>query len=323
MLCPHLKDLLDQERRQRSELASRLEEIKKVPIFGVERFKYSPCDIQFYTGLPDYLTCLALCDFLLPEKHKINSFYYQQKETDSTYVNRNRGRDPNLSVQEQLFLVLCCLRQGYREQDLAHRFNISQSCVSVIFSKWIKHMGHVLTTLNIWAPKETINKNMPQTFKDLNYGNTRCIVDCTEIFLQQPSSNLVLQTVLFSSYKNHHTAKALVAIAPHGPVTFVSDLYAGSASDFDITKDCGLLNLLEPGDHVMADKGFEIQPLLDNLRVRVDHPPVLRGVQQMSVEQETTTRRIARLRIHVERAIERIKIIGFFRKASNINNGVY
>ena len=42
----------------------------------------------------------------------------------------------------------------------------------------------------------------------------------------------------------------------------MSDLYVGSASDIDITEDCGILDLLEPDDHVMADKGFEIQRLL-------------------------------------------------------------
>ena len=113
--------------------------------------------------------------------------------------------------------------------------------------------------------------------------------------------------MLFSTYKNHHTAKALVAIAPHGPVTFAPDLYVGSASDFDITKDCGKLKLVEPNDHIMADKGFEIQKLLDAINVRVDHPPILRGVTQMSEQQETETRRITRVKIHVERAIERIK----------------
>jgi hypothetical protein len=81
----------------------------------------------------------------------------------------------------------------------------------------------------------------------------------------------------------------------------------GSASDFDFTKDYGLLNLLEPNDHIMADKGFEIQRLLDEIQVRVDYPPVFRRVSQLNVEQELTTRRIARLQIHVERAIERIK----------------
>lgn len=302
----NLKKALDRERKKNSELTIALEQARNVQIFGVDRFKESPFDFSFYTGVPDYLTFLELLDMLQPEKNNITCIYYQTKPCDETYVN-SRGRGETLGLHDQLFLVLSRLRQGYKEIDLAHRFSISQTTVCRIFSKWIKHMATVLEELPLWAPKDLIRSKMPQAFTDLEFDNTRCIVDCTEIFIEQPSSNLALQSVLFSTYKNHHTAKGLVAIAPHGPITFVSDLYAGSASDFDITKGCGLLQLLEPHDHVMADKGFEIQKLLDEYKVRVDHPPILRGVSQMSLEDETKTRRIARLRIHVERAIERIK----------------
>jgi hypothetical protein len=305
-LIKNLQQQLEEEKKKSSILKIKLEDTKKKVIFGIDRFKGDPMDFNFYTGLPDYLTFLSFCDLLQPEQHRVSSMYYNHKPMHESYVNI-RGRDPTLSLHNEIFLVLCRLKQGYRELDLAHRFDISQFTVSDIFSKWIKHMEHILSQLPLWAPKELIETNMPKSFIDLGFQHTRCIIDCTELYIQQPSSNLVLQSVLFSTYKNHHTAKGLVGIAPHGPITFVSDLYVGSASDFDITKDCGLLNLLEPNDHIMADKGFEIQRLLDEIQVRVDHPPILRGVSQMNVEQEITTRRIARLRIHVERAIERIK----------------
>ena len=42
--------------------------------------------------------------------------------------------------------------------------------------------------------------------------------------------------------------------APSGLVTFVSSLYAGSISDKHITMVSGILDLLESGDQVMADK---------------------------------------------------------------------
>ena len=305
-LVLQLKQMLDQEKEKNKNLLFKVNELESQKIFGVDRFKGEPLNFQFYTGIPDYLSFLSLCDFLQPERHRLSSLYYQFKERDSTYKTM-RGREPLLGIQDQLFMVLSRLKQGYRELDLAHRFGISIFTVSEIFSKWISHMGHIFSQIPIWPSKQHIQDKMPQVFKDLKYDNTRCIVDCTEIFIQHPSSNLVMQSVLFSSYKNHHTAKGLVAIAPHGPITFVSDLYAGSATDFDITKHCGMLDLLEPHDHIMADKGFEIQRLLDERCVRVDHPPILRGVTVMSAEQEVNTRRIAKLRIHVERAIERIK----------------
>ena len=60
--------------------------------------------------------------------------------------------------------------------------------------------------------------------------NTRAIIDYTEIKCQMPSS-LLLNSELFSSYKNHTTLKCLIAISPAGHISFISQLYTGSISD--------------------------------------------------------------------------------------------
>ncbi|CAB3998544.1 Hypothetical predicted protein, partial [Paramuricea clavata] len=97
------------------------------------------------------------------------------------------------------------------------------------------------------------------------------IIDCTEIFLETPSS-FRSQSATYSNYKHHNTAKGLVGISPSGAVSFVSELYAGQSSDKQITLDCGILNLLEEGDSVMADKGFEIEGDMP-LGVSLNIPP--------------------------------------------------
>ena len=133
---------------------------------------------------------------------------------------------------------------------------------------------------------------------------TRVIIDCTEILLKwQAHSEVKVQPILVTS---HNTAKGLIGISPAGAVTFVSDLYAGCSSDKQITKDCGILDLLEEGDSIMADKSFEIADDLPK-GVTLNIPPFLRGNDHLSIEEETERRRIASVRIHVERAISRIK----------------
>ena len=90
-------------------------------------------------------------------------------------------------------------------------------------------------------------------------------------------------------------------------LSFVSPLYSGTISDKELTRESGLLDLLEVGDHVMADRGFEIEDDLHARGMKLNIPPFLRGKSQLETSKIMETRRIGSLRIHVERAIERIK----------------
>ena len=145
---------------------------------------------------------------------------------------------------------------------------------------------------------------MPKRFQEL-YPTTRVIIYCTEIFTEMPSSYRS-QSATFSSYKHHNTAKGPIGIAPSGAVTFVSDLYAGRSSDQKITRHCGILNLLEPGGSLMADRGFNIEEDLPD-GVNLNIPAFLNGKAQLELHDELETRRIASVRVHVERAINRVK----------------
>ena len=101
--------------------------------------------------------------------------------------------------------------------------------------------------------------------------------------------------------------KVLIGITPSGVISFVSDCYKGSISDKKLVEVSGLLQKLEPGDEIMADKGFLIQDMLAPLGVRLNVPPVLKSNSQMAPEDVILTKKIAQLRIHVERAIGRVK----------------
>lgn len=100
--------------------------------------------------------------------------------------------------------------------------------------------------------------------------------------------------------------KVLIGIAPNGVITYLSDLYPGSVSDKDIFKGSNIYSQLKHGDLILADKGFLISDLVPP-GVDVNIPPFLFSPQFTPTEIEET-QNIARARIHVERAIRRIKV---------------
>ena len=58
----------------------------------------------------------------------------------------------------------------------------------------------------------------------------------------------------------------------------------------------------------MADRGFNISGLLDDKGVKLNIPPSLSDSSgQLSESDRVKTHRIASLRVHIERAIERVK----------------
>ena len=283
--------------------------------FGAENISKNSELLSFYTGFVS--------------KERFDSFYrwvepYAKTMIEWSQIQCERGKENYkwrrssgnfaLPLYDQLFLFMITLRLGLLETDLGVRFNISTSTVSRIILTWVNFLYTMLGQVPIWPTTAQIKNSMPECFKTI-YPKTRVILDCTEIKVQRPSSK-VLNSEFCSAYKSHTTLKCLVGIAPHGSVTFVSSLYQGSISHKEITRHSGILSLLEEGDEVMADKGFLIQDLLEPKKATLTIPPFVSRSRslQFTSKEVTETQQIARLRIHVEWAIRRIKEYQIFDK---------
>ncbi|XP_042150240.1 uncharacterized protein LOC121838210 [Ixodes scapularis] len=157
-----------------------------------------------------------------------------------------------------------------------------------------------------WLPPHLCDKYRPQAFADKGYNTVDGILDCTEIYIETPSSFRV-QSETYSTYKKHNTAKGLIVCSPNGFVTFVSDLAPGRLSDKALTKACGVLDKFTPERSVMADRGFTISEECKQRSLHLNIPPFMEGRPQLSEEDEQETRHIASVRIHVERVIRRVK----------------
>jgi len=68
-----------------------------------------------------------------------------------------------------------------------------------------------------------------------------------------------------------------------------------------------MLEVLQPGDTIMADKGFLIQDELAAVGASLVIPAFLKARKQFSKEEAEKNKKVACLRVHVERCMERIK----------------
>ena len=118
-----------------------------------------------------------------------------------------------------------------------------------------------------------------------------------------------MQSSTWSNYKHHNTGKFLIGCTPNGAISYVSQLYVGSISDVELTRVSGYLKTLEGkgGVSVMADRGFTVRDMLAEKGVNLNIPPFLEGREQLPADKVKHGPSIASLRIHVERAIGRIK----------------
>lgn len=175
--------------------------------------------------------------------------------------------------------------------------------ISRLLTTWINFIYLRLATIPFWPSPEAVEQNLLSSFKT-HYSSTIIIVDCSELRCEVPSS-LPLQLQLYSTYKSHTTLKGLVGITPSGAVSFISKLFTGSISDREIFQESGILDMLKtlpPRKSLIADKGFDVEDLLAPAGIRVNIPP-MKGKEQLSDADVIRTQRIARVRVHVERAI--------------------
>lgn len=212
----------------------------------------------------------------------------------------------SLSVEDQLLITLMKLRLAAKDLDLAARFKVSRVTIANIFYTYIQALYELLFegVMDRRIPSQRkCQQSLPEAFKE--FSGARVVMDATEITQDIPSG-LNDQSDSYSRYKSRHTVKAVTCVSPNGAIVFCSLLYPGSTSDVAIVDHSDVLEQFTAGDLILADKGF---PIYDKLPrgVNLNIPPFLRGKTHFTKQEADLCRKIAKARIHVERANERIK----------------
>lgn len=291
--------------------------------FCLERFRSNDDDIFFYTGFPNYQALIAFWNFVKPCSESLLSWNQARSKVNGDLADtafpylqgqkKEKQRKREIEPIDQLWMFLTRVRLGLFERDLAHRFNVSVSTVSDVVVTWANYLYILLGSLPVWPSKEKIKQHLPESFKG-RYENVRGILDCTELKCELPK-DYQKHSEMYSDYKSHDTFKGLVCISPSGWITFVSHLYPGRISDKETVEKSNFCQLIETGDQYLADKGFEIHDLIALRGGSLYIPPKrFSASDQFTESQCFETMSIANVRIHIERAIKRIKAWHIFNQ---------
>ena len=242
---------------------------------------------KYLTGLP-YNIFIIICDTLTPHMHAV--------------------KQSKLPPENQILLVMVRLRLNLPFQFLSIQTKLALGTINTIFQKVIEIMYQKLKFLIHWPDRNNLFQTLPPIFK-ANFPRLTSIVDCFEIFIERPK-NLKARAQVYSNYKEHSTVNFFICTSPLGAITFTSPAWGGRSTDNEIVRDSGFISLKyhHPQDQILADRGFTLSDDFGAVcSAELITPAFTKGKLQLDAEDVETTRKIANVRIHVERVIGNLK----------------
>lgn len=164
-------------------------------------------------------------------------------------------------------------------------------------SKSVKTMGHIEIVIILYLPEPlffSARDRFEQEHPD--GGNIRLIIDSTSCPIVRPVDPGLQRA--FWTYKKGWAIKYEVAIHLFtGKILWVSRAYPGSVSDIQVSRTSGFLFILDPGEMVLADKGYYgenvfVVPFKGN---------------SLSEDQRDFNLRLSKLRVKVENTFSFVK----------------
>lgn len=268
--------------------------------FTLDKYAMDDAAIHFYTGLENYLkVCFVLSTLGSAQEHLDYMF----------------GSVKDISVRDQFFMVLMKLRRHYTNFELSRMFAICEKQVYNIFCTWIRFMTLQWNEINIWPSRDLVRYFSPTDFRR-KFPSTRVMFDGTECPIKRPRLPRAQQST-FSTYKNRNTMKVLVGATPAGLISYVSPAYGGSTSDRQIVERSNIPAMCDPGDSVMADKGFNVQDIFAPYDVSINIPAFFRKQNKIKSSTVLSDRKLSSKRVHIERIIGLAKTYKILTRSLN------
>ena len=162
-----------------------------------------------------------------------------------------------------------------------------------------------------WPSRDDLLATTPMSFRQHLKTKVVVIVDCFEVFCHKPKNHMAKAETFFSC-KHHNTVQFLIGVTPQGVISFVSKAWGGRTPDKHLTDNCGIMKYLLPGDVMLADRGFDVGDSAALFGATVEIPAFTKGKKQLSAFDVERSRKLASVRVHVER------VIGLLRKKYTI-----
>ena len=129
--------------------------------------------VSVHIGFPEWITFSAFMDLLTPSL---------------------AGHHYKLPVLTLILMFLMKLRLNLFDEDIAHRFGVHRTTVSRNFHRVLDIAAAKTSFLLKWPERDMLRSTMAMSFR--NFFKKCCIIiDCTEIFMEQPSDLLACAQV--------------------------------------------------------------------------------------------------------------------------------
>lgn len=208
--------------------------------------------------------------------------------------------------ERNIFITLMKIKLNDSFRRLGDMFGISESLVCRLFHNTLPRLSVFFKQFIYWPKEKLIKELLPIPFR-YRYSSVQSIIDCLEIEVPKPSDP-IKQALTWSDYKKCNTLKYLISSTPDGFINFISEGFNGRCTDVLIVEKSNFLNLVPENTSVMADRGFKcIDMLLNKINCVLIRPPSVSQKSKSTKDDVLETKRIASLRIHIERVIGRLR----------------
>ena len=113
-----------------------------------------------------------------------------------------------LDKETELLAFLTICRHALHYGIMGFMLDVSESTVNRIFVGWAVFLDGLFSEMNLKPERGFLLNKMPDIFIKTGHGLTDIIIDCTE-FKFTHATNLEINSIMFSNYKNTITGKAL------------------------------------------------------------------------------------------------------------------